>query len=305
MKKKVIYGSFLVSLSAILWGLDGVILTPRLYNLDLSYVVFMLHIIPFLIMNLFLFKEYKNIKVFSKKDIFIILLIAIFGGLIGTFSIVKALFLTNFQSLSAVILLQKLQPVFAIILAFFFLKEKLGKNFIFLAIVAIIASYFLTFEFNLPNFSNSNNMALASIFSLIAAFSFGSSTVFGKLLLNKYQSKTLVFYRYGLTSVFAGLIVFINGSFNQFHLTTKTNWIIFLIIAFTTGTSAIFLYYHGLKRITAHISTICELFFPISTVILDYFINKNLLSPIQWISASVLIFAIIKITYNHSLKLNN
>lgn len=302
MKKNILYGSFLISIAAILWGLDGVVLTPRLYNLDLSYVVFMLHLIPFAIMNIFLFKEYKEIKSFSKYDVLIILLIAIFGGVLGTFSIVKALFLTNFEALTIVVLLQKLQPLFAILLAFFLLKEKLGKNFLIFAFLALIASYILTFEFNLPSFNASKNMILASGFSLLAAFSFGSSTVFGKILLKKYRSRTVLFYRYGLTSLIAFFIVLLNGKLNQLFLTTPLNWKIFFLIAFTTGSSAIFLYYHGLKRVTAHISTICELFFPISAVLFDYLINGNRLSLIQWISGFVLIAVIMKISYNHSLE---
>lgn len=55
-------------------------------------------------------------------------LVALFGGSLGTLSIVKALFLVNFHHLTVVTLLQKLQPVFAIILARIILKEREGKD---------------------------------------------------------------------------------------------------------------------------------------------------------------------------------
>ena len=57
--------------------------------------------------------------------ILIFTLIALTGGVIGTAAIVKALFLVNFQELSVVVLLQKLQPVFSILLASLILNEKL------------------------------------------------------------------------------------------------------------------------------------------------------------------------------------
>ncbi len=46
--KTLLKGTIAISISAILWGFDGVVLTPRLHNLDVGYVVFMLHLIPFI-----------------------------------------------------------------------------------------------------------------------------------------------------------------------------------------------------------------------------------------------------------------
>jgi len=132
-----------------MWGFDGVVLTPRLYKLNVGFVVFMLHLIPFVLMNIFLFKQYKWLKKFSANDLIILFLIAFFGGALGTLSIVKALFLVQFQHLSVVVLLQKLQPIFAVSLAAFILKEKITKKFALWAAVAVIASYFLTFGLHL------------------------------------------------------------------------------------------------------------------------------------------------------------
>ena len=59
-------------------------------------------------------------------------------GYFGTFFYTKALGYINYINLSVVVLLQKLQPVFAIALSSIILKEKLSKRFISLAIVAIL-----------------------------------------------------------------------------------------------------------------------------------------------------------------------
>ncbi|MCL4278097.1 MAG: EamA family transporter, partial [Ignavibacteriaceae bacterium] len=92
-------------------------------------------------------------------------LLALFGGAIGTMAITKALFYVNFVNLSVVILLQKLQPVFAIALASVFLKEKLSFRFIFWAGIAIVGAYFMTFGTNLPDFSTGDKTTVAAIFS--------------------------------------------------------------------------------------------------------------------------------------------
>lgn len=294
-KRQILLGALAVSVSAIFWGFDGIVLTPRLYNLDVAYVVFMLHAIPFLVMNILLFREYKHIKTFTTSDIIFFGLIALFGGAIGTMAIVKALFLVNFQQLTIVVLLQKLQPVFGIILASILLKEKIGKNFLIWAALAVTGGYFLTFGFNLPNIDTNKNTIYAALFALLASFSFGSSTVFSKKILLKFSFKTATFYRYGVTSFILLLYVLISGTISQINETTQLNWIIFIIIALTTGSGAIFLYYFGLTRVKANVAAICELLFPISAIVFDYLFNDAKLSAIQWVSAVVMIFAIVNL----------
>lgn len=300
VKREKLIGAFAISVAAALWGVDGIVLTPRLYNLNVAFVVFMLHALAFLIMNTFLFKEYSQIKRFSPSDFMTFLLIALFGGAIGTMAMVHALFLVNFEKLTIVILLQKLQPVFAIALAVIFLRERMRRHYFIWASLAIIAGYFLTFGSHLPNFYAGDNTLEAAMFSLLAAFSFGSSTVLSKKILGRYSFYTATFYRYGFTSLIMLLYVLATGIYFQFEKITNENWTIFLIIAVTTGSGAIFLYYYGLRKVRAVIATICELFFPVTAIILDYFINHQRLSWVQWISAFIMLFAIINLNLTNS-----
>lgn len=303
MNNNILKGTIAIGISAIMWGFDGVVLTPRLYNLDVGFVVFILHLIPFLLMNLLMFKQYKFISDFNRKDYLVFFSIALTGGALGTLSIVKALFLVNFQHLSVVVLLQKLQPIFAILLAAIILKEKLTRRFLFWGLLAIVAGYTLTFEFNWPTVSADKNTILASIYALIAAFCFGSSTVFSKMMLEKYNFKTVTFFRYGFTTLLMLLFVVFTQKFQQFSQATSSNWIFFIIIGLTTGSGAIFLYYYGLRRVKAIISIIVELVFPISAIVFDYVFNNATLSLIQWLSAAIMILAIIKISYKRKLRL--
>ncbi|MCK5776233.1 MAG: DMT family transporter [Bacteroidales bacterium] len=293
-------GAILIGISATLWGFDGIVLTPRLSNLNVAFVVFILHLIPFLLMMPFLYKRFAFLKTLNKPELFSLFMVALFGGSIGTLAIVKALFLVNFQSLSMVVLLQKLQPIFAITLAALFLKEKPGRNFIFWAILALIAGYFLTFGLHLPQFQKDQNTIYASLLAVLAAFSFGSSTVFSKKILGKLDFITATFFRYGLTSLLMFLVVLSLGEIDGFKEITSNNILILSIISVTTGSGAIFLYYYGLKKVKAIIATIMELFFPMSAVVFDYFINDHFLSPIQWLSAAVMIFAIINLNTDNA-----
>jgi len=298
--KQVILGAVVIGISATFWGFDGIVLTPRLFNLPVPFVVFILHLVPFLLMNFFLYKRYSLLKTLTKTELFSLIMVAAFGGSIGTMAIVKALFLVNFQSLSIVVLLQKLQPVFAISLAALFLKEKLRRNFLFWAVIALIAGYFLTFGASLPRFQEDKNTIYASLLAVLAAFSFGSSTVFSKKILGKLDFISATFFRYGFTATIMFVVVTSMGFLGEFNNVTPQNWMVIFIIAMTTGSGAIFLYYFGLKKVKAIIATIMELFFPMSAILFDYFINGHILSLVQWVSAAVMIFAIINLNADNT-----
>jgi drug/metabolite transporter (DMT)-like permease len=294
--KRISYGAVMIALASSLWGLDGVVLTPRLTGLPVIYVVFVLHLLPFVLMNLFWFTKYRHLKTLDVRGWISLILVSVFGGAVGTIAIVKALFLVNFHQLSVVVLLQKFQPVFALILAALFLKEKLSRSFLFWASIAVIAGYFLTFGWRLPHFDTGDQTWKAALLSLFAAFSFGSSTVFSKSLLEEVDYTTGTFYRYGMTSLLLLPFVIIGGYLPVFSSVTQYQWMIILLIALTTGSGAILLYYYGLRFVKASTSTVMELMFPITAVLLDYFINGNVLSVIQWVSALVMVAAIYRIS---------
>jgi drug/metabolite transporter (DMT)-like permease len=303
IQNKKIGGSLAIGFAAIMWGLDGVVLTPRLFNLNVGFVVLVLHVLPFTIMNLFMWREYRFLKQFATIDWLVLSGISLTGGALGTLAIVKALFLVNFQQLSIVVLLQKLQPVFAILLAVVLLKEKITFRFLAWALLALTAGYFLTFEWGLPKITSDRNTILAAMYALIAAFSFGSSTVLSKIMLNTYHFKTVTFYRYGFTSFIMVLVVLVSNQWHQFVDATSINWLFFILIGLTTGSGAIFLYYYGLRNVSAIISVIIELLFPLSAILFDYLINGFQLSWIQWISAVVMLFAIIKLNFKRRMSL--
>lgn len=288
-----------MAFSAMLWGVDGILLTPQLYNLNTAFVVFLLHLFPFALMNVFFFREYRLLKTMTRSDFIYFMLVALFGGALGTLAIVKSLFLLNFNNLSVIVLLQKLQPVFAILLARMILKERIKKGFALWAVIALIAGYFMTFGWNLPDFSTNGIVTVyAALLSLLAAFSFGSSTVFSKKILGNYSFVSSTFFRYGFTTVIMLVIVLACGHIGDFTQVTPRNWLFVVLIGLTTGSGAIFLYYYGLRNVKASLSTFLELLYPITAVVLDYFVNHTKYSIVQWIAASVMLFSIVMLNVN-------
>ena len=289
-------GAFLICVSAALWGLDGVVLTPRLANLPVPFVVFLLHAVPFLLMQPFLFRGYRSLRRMEARGWLALGLVALTGGLIGTLAIVKALFLVNFNHLSVVVLLQKLQPLFALVLAAVLLKERISWRFFSLAVVALGGAYLLTFGVAAPAAAADTITLRAALWAVVAAAAFGSATVLSKLLLGSLDFKDATFARYGMTTAISFVYLGVRGVGLPFASLTGANWVIVLIISLTTGSGAIFLYYFGLSRVRASVATICELCLPLSAVLLDYLVYGSVLGPWQWLGAGLLVGAILRIS---------
>lgn len=158
----------------------------------------------------------------------------------------------------------------------------------------------MTFEFTLPRVAevSSSNVFMATLYALLAAFSFGSATVFGKRILSHSTFVTALYTRYFFTTMITLVIVLANNQLGLIFDVTPFEWMIFCIIGLTSGSGAILLYYRGLRYIDASVATICELSFPISSVVFDYVFNGHLLTPVQFAGAGALIFAILKISRN-------
>jgi len=285
-----------VIIGASMWGVDGIVLRPTLYGLPVPLVVFIESTIVALILSPYFIRKINILKNLDYKDWLTFFFVALLGGAVGTMAITKALFFVNFVNLSVVILLQKLQPVFAVTLAAIFLKERLSKKFFLWAGVAIAGAYVMTFSTNLPNFSTGDKTTLAALFSLLAAFSFGSSTVLSKRALRNVSFEMGTYLRFLFSALIMFAIAFSMGDIEKISDVSTTQLIVFIIIAFTTGGAAIFLYYYGLKRISASVAAICELAFPLTAVVLEYLIRGNILDPVQWVGALILLFSIFKVS---------
>ena len=287
---------FFVVIAASLWAVDGIVLRPSLYSLPVPLVVFVESAIVAILLTPFFIKRFSSLKSLQTKDWIAFAGVALLGGAVGTMAITKALFYVNFVNLSVVILLQKLQPVFAIALATIFLKEKLPKEFFLWAGLAIVGAYFMTFGLSAPNFSTGDKTTIAALFALLAAFSFSSSTVLSKRALRNVDYEMGTYLRFLFSAIIMLIIASTTGDISNLNEITTKQIVIFLIIAFTTGGAAIFLYYYGLKRISASVASICELAFPLTAVVLEYFVHENILSPIQWIGAAVLLMSILMVS---------
>ncbi len=295
-EKKFITGVLSIITAAALWGMSGVIIIPFLGNLPVDYVVFFQYAFPFVIMSIIFYRQFLLIKTFTLIDIIALTLIGLFGGVIGTMAITKALFLVNFSNLSVVVLIQKTQPLFAILLARIFLKEKVARSFYYWVFVVLICVYLMSFGLHLPVLSGKDVMLYAALLSIVSAICFGSNTVVGRYLSSHLSFVSITFYRYAVTSLFALINLIMFSGLTGFRLTTPDDLYVLIILIVAAGPLSMFLYYAGLKNVKASISTICELSLPITAIVLEYLVYGKTLSFVQWLGAIGMIYGIYRIT---------
>src|SRR3989344_2297932 len=194
-------GPIFIIIAAFLWAFDGLI-RQYLYTLPPITIIFLEHLIGLIILSPFIFKYIFATKL-TKQEWWLVILVAILSGVLGTLWFTTALGKVHFISISVVFLLQKLQPIFAITTARIFLKEKLDKRYIKWAALALLSAYFVTFPNGIVNLETGEGTAIAALYALGAAFAWGSSTTFSKMLLGKVNFKVSTFYRFLITVIFA------------------------------------------------------------------------------------------------------
>jgi len=283
-----------VVFAALLWSADG-FLRQELYSISSFLVVTLEHAFGALLFLPFLIKTWPEIKKLGQRGWISVLWISICGGILGTYFYTKALSYIDYIDLSVVVLLQKLQPIFAISLAAIILKETLTQRFIGLALVAMLGAYLVTF--GTTSIADWDDKTLiAALLATLAAFSWGSSTVLGKHALNRLPFTAVTALRLSLTAVFA-LIIFTvtSDGFGTLDLTTH-QWRNLVIIVMSTGAVALFIYYFGLKHMKASHAAVYELTWPLSAVFLDWIIRGHMLGFAQIIGAILLLGSMILLT---------
>ncbi len=293
MKKNFNFGPLFIIIAAILWALDGII-RRSLFVLPAITIVFYEHLVGALILTPFVLKTFYREKV-TKKEIFLLVFVSLLSGVLGTLWFTTALLMTHYISFSVVFLLQKLQPLFAITTAVIFLKEKISRNYLKWAVLALFAAYFVTFKNGYVGIKTDSNTIVAALYALGAAFAWGSSTTISKIALQKKSNNFVTGLRFIITAVLAFFTVFILRAQASLSTVTVSQLLRFVIIALSTGMVAVLIYYKGLKTTQVRVSTILELAFPVLAIFIDAFLYKTFLAPSQLIAATILLFAMYKV----------
>lgn len=290
-------GIVFVILAGILWAIDTLVRYPLLYSgVSAEAIVFTEHLFLSFVFIPILFKDLKKLGGIKLSSIFYFVIIGVCGSAIGTLTFTKAFMLIN---PSLVILLQKLQPIIAITLASVLLQEKIKKEFLIWAVVALIGGFLISSPDIMPGLTQLDfSMALLSqkaiwgyTLALIAVFSWGASTVAGKKLSGQgYDEIQIMGGRFVLGLVFMTFLVVYRLGGLSLTLSAPTYGKI-LVMVLVSGLAGMYFYYKGLKLISARACALAEMFFPFSAVVINWVILGAKLLPIQIVGACLLIIS--------------
>ena len=171
---------------------------------------------------------------------------------------------------TVVILLQKSQPLFAIVLAHVLLRERLAWLYWPLFAVAMVGAYLISFGDLGPFGALGSAQVLTAALALGAALLWGSSTVLGRLVLKDVPFHALTGARLLLALPLLWVVVLFQGSFGQVGSGFATRPELVLLLAVVPGLIALLLYYRGLTGTQASYATLAELAFPATAVILNW-----------------------------------
>ncbi|WHX50296.1 DMT family transporter [Paenibacillus woosongensis] len=274
-------GFWLVVLGAALWGADPLFRIILLKSLTSAQIVLLEHIIIALIAIPVMWKNRQELRGLGWKQAGALLFISWGGSAIATILFTMGLVHGN---PNAVLLLQKLQPLFAIVLARMLLKERLPRHFSWLIILALAGTYLLTFGFTLPIGHWSEIVQVGSLLSLGAAALWGGSTVMGRLMVGQMKYETVTSLRFVLALPLLFAITWNEGA--AWNIPTEAGAFAAVSLnllgqALLPGLLSLLVYYKGLTTTKASVATLAELSFPMVGVLINWIAFQEMVTVAQ------------------------
>ena len=289
---------FLVILGAALWATDTLFRHPLVLQITPLTIVLIEHAFAALLTGAWVF-------IFERKHFFLswgqnigALFIGVFGSAVATLLFTMSF---SFVNPSVAILIQKLQPIFVILLSIAFLKERANKKFWTWSFIALFAAYFVSFPHRPSLHLLEHSSRIGILLAAGAAWFWAFSTVVGKAVLKKAPSSVLSFWRFFYC--FLALCLFARLSQQTqielpFVMADFSILKSIFLMAGISGFLGVTLYYQGLAKTPASIATILELSFPVCAVIINWkFLNISL-SVYQITAAIVLMIAMMGVSFS-------
>jgi drug/metabolite transporter, DME family len=298
---KFLSGPGLVAAAAFLWATDALVRYPAIGRVDPTFIVFVEHLLAVLILLPWVMLKFPG-KIFSLsfKEWVAALFCGVGGSALGT-----VLFTASFAYVnpSVAVLLQKLQPVFVVMIAYVLLGERPVRKFYFWAVIALAAGIVLGFpELQFKELFHSISLRSKGIhYAFAAALIWAASTVSSKILLRRLPVVLATFWRFSFGFIALGLLFGIVQGPGLWHYCKigmeYSNFVPLLYLSLVPGLFAMMAYYSGLSRTPAGVTSFIELIYPIAAVVLNTVFLHTPLEPIQTIAGGVLILAVAMISF--------
>jgi drug/metabolite transporter, DME family len=272
-----------ISVAAMLWATDGFFRNSLMQTMPSGAIVVWEHIIIVLATGWILFQDRAHIAKLKFADWLSVFMIGAGASGIATVLFTQAF---SYATPTTVVLLHMVQPIFAISLAAVMLTEPLPPRFWPLLPIALIGAYLIAFGDISPfvSIGAEGDRPLGVALALGAAVLWAAGTVFGRRMLAHVPYRTLTALRFA--SALPVLIVI--SAATGFAVPGPTEIPPILATALISGLLGLLLYYWGLRDTPAAVATLCELWFPVTAVVVGAFFLNTMPTPNQIIGIALL-----------------
>ncbi|HEY6836818.1 MAG TPA: DMT family transporter [Gaiellaceae bacterium] len=276
-------GVVLISVAAAMWGLDALIRKPLSASTSPYTIVFGEHVVLVALTVTLLVPAFRALFRAGGRYVAAGIFVGAGASAIATILFTKALFHGDFIT---VVVLQKVQPLVAVLGAWLVLREQPRQGFIWFLLPALAGIWLIA----LPQPLDPHAYGLVPIAeTLAAAVLWGLGTVFGRYLGRRLEFEHVATVRFGFGLIASACALPIVGAaaFSNAH---DSFWI--AVLALVTGLFALSLYYYGLRRTPALLSAIGELAFPVTAALIGIYVFDSSLRWTQWVGVAITVIVI-------------
>jgi drug/metabolite transporter (DMT)-like permease len=271
-------GVVLVSIAAAMWGLDGLIRKPLSETTSSYTIVFGEHVVLVLLTLPLLVPALVALWRAGPRYFAAGVTVGAGASAIATILFTEALFHGDFIT---VVVLQKVQPLIAVLGAWLLLGEQPRPRFAWFLLPAMAGVWLIA----LPHPLDPHAHGLVPIVeTLAAAVLWGMGTVLGRLLGRRlsFDHVSTVRFAFGLVAAACALPTAGEPAFSNAH---DSFWI--AVLAVVTGFLALGLYYYGLQRTPALLAALGELAFPVTAALIGIYVFDSSLRWTQWVGVGL------------------
>ncbi|MFN3270223.1 MAG: DMT family transporter, partial [Candidatus Kapaibacteriota bacterium] len=263
------------------------------FDLPPTLVLFFRSLFASIMFVLILLIRKQNIFAIKKKDVpkFFIL-----GAL--SIPLNQLLFFVSIKLTTApnVALAYALSPIFILIIAVIFLKEKATLRKIIGIVVAFVGIGLILIE---KGVSLKSEYFLGNLIALVASLSWAFYTTYGKPLIREYGS----IYTTAISMVL-GFLLYLPisiavGDISYVGMIQTTHWLQIVYLAVMTSGLSYLLWYYALKRMSASSLGVFNNLQPVFTTILSVIFFKQVLTSIYLLGGLLVIVGVILAQINH------
>src|ERR1700712_2654541 len=291
--------TWLVALGAGLWGTDAFFRRSLAQQVSAPTLVFAEHLVLVLALSPFLVRSFRAFGGLTPRSKGAVVAIGAGASALATtlFTVAFKISSENGDYVTPVVV-QHLQPLFAIGGAVLILGEKVRSRFAFFAVPAILGVWLLAFP---DPFDVSVARAGVVLLALGAAVLWAGGTVLGRMVATQLQPVELTTLRFAFGLPAAALIVWFSG--DTFWVPGMSSSVAVIELALVPGLLAMVLYYVGLRRTAASRATLAELAYPLTGAIVGIALGAGgagALSWSQWFGAVVIAAAVTGLSWHEA-----